>query len=228
MTPEAHVMCCSTKEKNMIRSLGIIGVIGSISFASLAHAQDEALDRLFDDDAPPNVCVIAGPKTASITIEEYSDFECPYCAKGSSTVAQLLKDYPGKIRVVLRQMPLPMHANALVAAKAFTAVCQQGPDAAYAFQEKLFHNQDKLGERGEAFLFEAAKSIGANVDRMKVDMKSDAITQSLESDRQALERHGFNAVPSYVVGNEKIIGAQPLSEFKKLIDRQLKASKKGA
>lgn len=174
-------------------------------------------------DAEPNACVIAGPQDAPITIEEYADFECPYCAKGAATVNRLLKEYPGKIKVVLRNMPLPMHANALPAAKAVAAVCMQDPSKAKTFHTTLFANQDQLAERGEDYIIEAARASGADIRRMKVDMEGEAVAQRLQADKLAVEKHGLTGVPSYRIGSEKFVGARPLEEFKRIVDRQLKS-----
>src|SRR4051812_23831452 len=89
---------------------------------------------------PIHRCTIEGDPKAQITIQEFSDFECPYCAKGAETMSQIIKKYPGKVRLVFRNMPLPMHAHALVAAKVFTAICLQGDALGDAFQKTIFSN----------------------------------------------------------------------------------------
>ncbi len=160
--------------------------------------------------------------TASVvTIEEFSDFQCPYCARGADTMKEVLKDYPGKVKLVFRNMPLPFHPHALVAAKAFTAVRLQSPKLGCAFRDELFANQHELAEQGESYLYALASQLGVDVSKMKTDMAGDQVAKSLAEDQQLANTHGFNGTPSFMIGTVAITGARPYSEFKKIIDQQL-------
>ncbi|HEX9244408.1 MAG TPA: thioredoxin domain-containing protein, partial [Anaeromyxobacter sp.] len=77
-----------------------------------------------------------GPDAAPITIVEFSDFECPYCVRAEPTVKQLLEAYPGKIKLVFRDFPLPMHPHAPKAAEAAHCAGDQGKY--WDMHEKLF------------------------------------------------------------------------------------------
>jgi protein-disulfide isomerase len=166
-------------------------------------------------------CAIAGAANAPITIEEFADFECPFCVRGSNTMKTILKDYGGKVKFVYRNMPLPMHPHSQIAAKAFSAICLQSPSLAYSFHNELFSRQDQLEDKGEGFIFDTAQKLGVNVDQMKSDMNSPEVAKILADDEQAARAHGFQGTPSFVVGTETITGAQPYAEFKKIIDKQL-------
>lgn len=166
-------------------------------------------------------CVIAGPSTASLTIEEYADFECPYCVRGANTMKQALSEYSGKIKLVYRNMPLAAHANALVAAKAFSAVCMQNPSLAYTFQNDLFANQSEFKTKGEPYLYDLANKIGVDVTQMKTDMAGPDIAKSIADDQAAATQHALTGTPSFMIGTEAVTGALPYSEIKKVIDRQL-------
>lgn len=170
---------------------------------------------------PNTGCVIAGPENAQLTIEEYVDFQCLYCVKGAKTMREVIKNYDGKVNLVLRNMPLPFHPLALVAAKAFTAVCMQSPDLAYAFQKELFDNQEKFGKEDEAFLYATAKKIGADSERMKAAMSSDEVAKSILADRRRAESHKFTGAPSFLIGSVPLTGSYPYEEIKKIIDTQL-------
>src|SRR5690606_15625985 len=65
---------------------------------------------------------VSGPSTAPITLVVYSDFECPYCSRGSETVSALLQKYAGKIRFVYKHLPLDFHPHARMAAQYFEAI----------------------------------------------------------------------------------------------------------
>ncbi|MCM2282494.1 MAG: thioredoxin domain-containing protein [Bdellovibrionaceae bacterium] len=160
--------------------------------------------------------------SAPLVIEEFADFECHYCSAGAKLMKRALRDYPGQIRLVLRNSPLPGHANAQIAAQAFSAVCLQGAELADAFQSELFENQENLRTQGQRYLDEAAQKVGANVARMKADMVGPAVVKSLRDDLKAAELHSFSGTPSFLIGSEKVTGARPYSEIKKIIDRQLR------
>lgn len=164
---------------------------------------------------------IAGPPDAAVTIEEFVDFQCGFCARGSESMKQALQDYPGKVRLVLRNLPLPFHAHALVAAKAFVAASLQGQSLAYAFQDELFAHQAELRAQGEPYLYEVAAQVGLNVARLKTEMSSSAVAQAIADDAAYANRHSVTATPTYLIGAEKIVGAVPYEDLKAAIERQL-------
>jgi protein-disulfide isomerase len=166
-------------------------------------------------------CIIAGSDSAPITIQEFSDFECPYCARGAEAMQEVLKNYPGKIKLVFRNMPLSFHKNALTAAKAFRAVCLQSADLANLYQQELFENQDKLASQGDIFLEQVAAKIGVDVQKMKVDMNSDEVAKSIAQDQKLAKSLKFTGTPSFLIGQEKLVGARPYEDFKKIIEKQL-------
>lgn len=165
--------------------------------------------------------VIAGPDNAQITIEEYADFECPYCVRGANTMRLVLKEYEGRVKLVFRNMPLEFHQHALVAAKAFSAVYLQNRNLAYEFYSEIFSNQEQLKSQGVEYLFSMAKTIGVDVEQMKKDMDSDKVYKMLEADRTAAAAHKFTGTPSFMIGNEAVTGSYPYEYIKKIVDRQL-------
>ncbi len=134
---------------------------------------------------------------------------------------ELIKNYPNKIRLVLRNMPLPSHQNALAAAKAFRAVCLQSSDLADQYQQELFENQDQLASQGDAFIEQAAAKIGVDVPKMKIDMNGAVVAKSIAQDQKLAKLLKFTGTPSFLIGPEKIVGARPYEDFKKVIERRL-------
>ncbi|MGZ3774396.1 MAG: DsbA family protein [Pseudobdellovibrionaceae bacterium] len=171
-----------------------------------------------------NGAVIAGPDDAPVTIEEYADFQCSYCARGADTMAQVLKDYPREVKLVFRNLPLDFHSNALNAAKAFSAIYLQNRNLAYRLQEELFSHQDQFEKQGVNYIYSLAEKIGVNMDRMKDDMNSDNVEKMLKTDHAAAVKHNFQGTPSFLIGSEPVTGARPYDELKKIIDRQLKTT----
>ncbi len=97
-------------------------------------------------DIPTEGSYSLGPEDAPITIVEFSDYQCPFCERWHTQVyTQLLAAYPGKIRFVYRHLPLTqIHPEAMPAAEA--ALCAGEQNAYWQFHERLFTNQDSLGD----------------------------------------------------------------------------------
>lgn len=190
-----------------------------LRFCLVASLMGLAQGALAGADWEKNGCTIAGSDNAPLVIEEFADFECQYCAKGSRLMAQALKEYGGKIKLIFRNKPLG--SEAMSAAKAMSAVCLQNPTLAYSFQEELFNNQERLKKEGESFLIEVAEKLGVNTNQMREDMASEQVRFTIEADEKRAEQLNIKGVPGFKIGSEMIFGAQPYEEMKKAIDRQL-------
>lgn len=166
-------------------------------------------------------CTLTGPEDAPITIQEFVDFQCGFCAQGTDTMKELLASYPGKIKLVYRNMPLAFHTQSEVAAKAMTGVWLQDAELAYAYENKVFDNQDRLNKDGEAYLMEVASDLGLNTTQLKTDMDGPTVAKMIEQDKALAEAHHFQGTPSFIVGSEEVRGARPLKDFKKIVDAQL-------
>ena len=198
--------------KSLIKLAVTVLVLGG-AVTARADLQVEGLNL-------PGGCAISGRDDAPITIEEFVDFECPYCARGVVTMAQIQKNYPNQVRLVVRNMPLAFHPSGVENAKAFSAICLQSPSFAYQFQKELFGNQDLLEKQGKTFLFRTALKIGADVDRMRIDMEGNEVRDVLRADEKAVAQNNFTGAPSFVIGTEKVVGSLPYRNFIKIIDRQ--------
>ena len=163
-----------------------------------------------------------GDEAAPILIVEYSDFQCPYCKRGFDTVEQVRKTYGSKVRFVFKNLPLPFHPMAMPAAKRFEAIAMQGADKAYRFHDLVFASQDKLGTDGEKFLDAMAKKAGADLTKMKKDMESDKVAESIKADQAEAQKFGISGTPGFVVNGVSIRGAYPFETFKEIIDKSLK------
>jgi predicted DsbA family dithiol-disulfide isomerase len=179
----------------------------------------------FQTSADSGGCVFQEGENPKVTIEKFSDFECSFCAKGSALLDQAQKDFPKDIKVVFRNFPLPSHPHAQVAAEAFTAICLQNPSLAHKFQKEIFKDQLALRTEGESVLFKIAKSVGANVKKMKADMKSDIVKSTLLKDKERAQELKISGTPSFRVGKETMVGAYPYQEMRRIIEEQMKKKK---
>lgn len=169
----------------------------------------------------------AGSKEAPITIIEYSDFQCPYCRRGHNTMTQVLKEFDGKVRVIFKNMPIEqIHPMAMPASMYYEAIALQSVEKATKFKDSVFEKQDQLNEKGEKFLEETAKKVGANLSKLKKDLESDAVRSRIDADREEAVKFGFTGTPGYLVNGVTIKGAVPFSEFKEVIERHMSSSSK--
>ena len=164
---------------------------------------------------------------ALVTVVEISDFQCPFCTKGANNMSEATKDYGDKIRLVFKHHPLPFHDKARPAHLASIAAHRQGKF--WEFHDKAFANQQGLGEENYVAW---AKEIGldmAKFDAVRKDPKTDDI---IKEDMEMAGGVGIRGTPGFFINGRKIVGAQPPTMFKAIIDEEVKkaeaASKKGA
>ena len=172
--------------------------------------------------AVPGDRAFNGPAKAPIALYVFSDFQCPYCSKGAATVEEVKKKYPNKIKVTFLHFPMPMHAQARIAARYFEALALQGSKKAYAFHDKVFAAQEKLTTDREAFLDALAKDAGADMTRLKKDLESEKVTTRIATDEKLAQSLGLTGTPGFVVAGVLLKGAYPLDTFTHIIDERLK------
>ena len=188
---------------------------------------------------PPRVEVGTGPnpkmmgsKDAKVTIIAFSDFECPYCMRAVPTIHEIEKEYGNEVQIVFRDFPLSFHATAQKQAEAASCAHDQGKF--WPYHDKLFTQeaQQKIkssskqnqGKGLETALTAMATEIGLDGGKFSQCLSSGEKAQRVQADLQAGQEAGINSTPSFVVNGRLVAGAQPFSEFKKIIDEELKAN----
>ena len=166
--------------------------------------------------AIPASAPIRGPKYAKVTIVEWSDFECPFCARVNPTVEQIMKEYKGSVRLVFRHQPLPFHSNAKIAAQASVAAQEQGKF--WEMHDRLFADQKKISRDD---IMEHAKALKLDMKRFTAALDAPATVKRVESDSSEGMQVGANGTPTFYVNGQEVVGAQPFSEFKRVIDAEL-------
>jgi protein-disulfide isomerase len=157
-----------------------------------------------------------GPKSAPVVLVEYSDFQCPFCARVHPTLEQVEREYGDKVRIVFKHLPLSIHPKAPAAHAAAQAAALQGKF--WEMHDKIFENQREMSE--EKYV-EWAGELGLDVDRFKRDVASAKVRQQIESDKREAAALGVSGTPSFFVNGRFLSGAQPFSEFKQKIDEAL-------
>jgi protein-disulfide isomerase len=159
---------------------------------------------------------IKGPRDALVTIVQFSDYQCPYCSRVEPTVSQVMDEYKGKVRVVWKDLPLPMHPNALPAAIAARAAGEQG--RFWDMHDKLFANQQSLGRPTYERL---AQELKLDLPRFKAALDAEKHKAEIQADAAQAATLGASGTPAFFINGVFLNGAQPLAAFKTQIDQEL-------
>jgi protein-disulfide isomerase len=174
---------------------------------------------------------VKGAPTARVAVIEFSDYECPFCARHAlNTLPELAKEYidTGKIRYVFRNLPLEsIHPNAMRAAAAAECAGEQGKY--WQLHDRMFANQRALDATS---LLNHGKAEGLDVTRFQQCLGSEKYTAKIRADQTESGRVGATSTPSFFVavltpGDSKaravrmIRGAHPYPTFKAAIDSVL-------
>jgi protein-disulfide isomerase len=165
------------------------------------------------DDQPSR-----GSATAPVTIIEFTDYQCPSCAKSQPVIEEVAKEYGDKVRLVARDYPLEQHANAAKAAEAAEAAREQGKYWEYV--AILFKNQSALEV---AKLKEYATQVG--LDRAKFDQALDSgkFADKIQRDLREGDKLGVNSTPTVFINGKRIRDKSP-EGLKAAIDAALKTA----
>ncbi len=166
-----------------------------------------------DDDA------VKGDKNAPVTIVEFSDYECPFCARFyTQTLSQIDEQYikTGKVNLVYRDYPLGFHQQAQKAAEAAECAGEQ---------EKYFDMHDKLFEEGVAGGVASYKQFAGQIglDQGKFDecLDSGSMAEEVQKDLADGSKYGVQGTPAFFVNGKLISGAQPFPAFQQAIEAEL-------
>lgn len=164
-------------------------------------------------DAP-----FAGGADAKVTVVEFSDFQCPYCAKGASVLTELKKKYGSRIKIVFKNFPLPFHNHAQKAAEAGLCANEQGVKKFWSLHDKMFADQTKLDKAG---LVQSAKSLGLDTGKFSKCLDSGKFADKIKADMKDGQNAGVKSTPTFFVNGKMVNGAQPVEIFSELIDADL-------
>jgi len=148
--------------------------------------------------------VTIGNHNGDVTFVEFFDYNCGYCKHAMSDMLDLMKSDP-KLKVVLKEFPV-LGPGSVEAAQVAVAVRMQDPTG----KKYLDFHQKLLGGRGQADkarALAAAKDAGIDMARLEKDLTSPEVKATLEENFKLAENMGLNGTPSYVIGNQVIVGA---------------------
>jgi protein-disulfide isomerase len=168
------------------------------------YGEDTKVEKLTSHDSP-----LRGSPMAPVTIYEFSDFQCPHCKMTAPLLKKLVEESNGKVKLLFKQYPLPMHPKARDASKATIAADKQGKF--WEMHDLLFEKQNDLQT---ANLDDYAKKIGLDMKRFKADMQSKETEKKIEADIAEGHAVGVDSTPSIYVNDRRyIFPADQLSAY---------------
>lgn len=168
------------------------------------------IDVSSDDDP------FMGPTDASVTIIEFSDFQCPYCRRVQPALKKLMKEYEGRVKLVFRDFPLRrIHPQAQKAAEA--AQCAADQNKFWPYHDKLFATSSLFPHDLKNY----AKELGLDTKQFDACLDSNKHAQEVEKDLKDGEKAGVSATPSFFVNGQPLSGAASYERFQELVEAAL-------
>ncbi len=179
---------------------------------------DTALDRAADHAR------VQGNASAPLWVAEISDFQCPFCREWhDQSYAAIKSQYidTGKIRFAYINYPLSIHKNAWPAAEA--AMCAAAVGKFWPMHDSLFASQPRWENAAnpQPTLDSIAASVGVSHDAYTTCVAQHQMRALIQADVDRANESGVTATPTFIIGTAKITGAQPLDQFRAVVDAQL-------
>ena len=227
----------SKRTKNIVL-IGVLlvaaGLAAALIAVSISGANDESTPTAVHDVAategllagiPQHGNVLGNPK-APVTIVEYADYQCPYCARWAlDTLPAIIDEYvrPGKAKIVYQGIAI-LGEDSVTALQTADAAGRQ--NKLWQVSELLFHNQggENTGWVTEDLLTQIGASVqGLDVGKMMDDRTSPAVATAMANSQGAAQTAGVTGTPHFEIGKTggpmtQLQGARPLDEFRQVLD----------
>lgn len=166
----------------------------------------------------------SGSPSALVTLVEFTDLQCPFCARAQTTLDELRTSYPSSdLRIVIKHNPLPFHAQARDAALAAQVVQQaSGSDTALKFMSLVLTNRAELPTTDYT---DWVRDAGGNVANFGLARTSATVRAKVDADMAAAQRLNARGTPTFFVNGKRMTGARSVDEFKTAIDSELEAAR---
>lgn len=160
---------------------------------------------------------VRGNPAAQVTIVEFSDYQCPFCARVNPTLDRVRQTYGDRVKIVFKDFPLPNHPEAPKAAEA--AHCAGEQNKYWEMHDAIFANQRALQVPA---LKQTARAIGVNGAPFDQCLDSGKYAAAVADGSALGEKMGVNSTPTLYINGRAVIGAVPFETFKQVIDEELK------
>lgn len=189
------------------------------------EAETVARQRITRDSNGPLLAskynfVVGNPK-GDVTLVEFFDYNCGFCKRGLADMQRLVKEDPN-LRILVKDFPILSAGSREAAAVALAVKQQVKADKFWEFHVKLMSRPSPIG-RAQAM--DVAKEIGVDLAKVEVDMGKPEVAAAIEETRQVADSLGLTGTPSYVVGDEVVVGAVGFEQLRGRIDSIRKCGK---
>jgi protein-disulfide isomerase len=167
-----------------------------------------------------------GSENARVTVEEYSDFQCPYCARAAENIdPKIEQEYvaDGRVKLVFHPMA-QIGQESVWAAEAAECANEQGQGKFWDYHDKLFENQH--GENQGAFTIDNLKrfagELGLDTQTFNQCLDSHKYEALVKAETQDAVKKGIGSTPTFVIGGQTVVGLKSYDELKKVIEAELR------
>lgn len=165
-----------------------------------------------------------GAADAPVTIVEFGDFECPYCARAFGDIETLVNTtYKGKVRLIFKNFPLNIHPWATQAAIAAECVRRQNPQAFWPFADDIYRDQGDITPQNlRQHVVSYAGKLGLDNQVLEACMMGSEAAKQVEQDRNEGNAVGINSTPTFFVNGIELVGLPTGKTFDYVINSELK------
>ena len=214
MSPSRSSFVSKTAPWAGATALVIVAVVVLYFFTGAAATQASKAAPVSSTD------ITYGPTDAKLTVIEYSDFQCPFCAVYATWLTQLRAKYGDQVQFVFRNYPLSNHQWATLAAKVGYAASLQGKF--WEMHDLLFQNQDQWAASSDPRpLFDSyAKQLGLDIKQFHADADAQSTTDFIKKQAAEGKKAGVTHTPWFVIGDKSVL-PRSLEQFDKAIQAAL-------
>lgn len=189
-----------------------------------SSTKSTGIEVFISKPTPPTYDVVvgdapyAGNKDAKVTVVEFSDFQCPFCAKAADVVTKVKEKFGDKVKVVFKQFPLSFHSQAKKAAVASLCANEQGATNFWKFHDELFSNQANLAP---AKMKETATKLGLDTKKFNKCLDDNKYIGQVEKDIQQGRELGVKGTPTFFVNGMIFLDGHDFEKFSDFITQEL-------
>jgi protein-disulfide isomerase len=186
-----------------------------------AHVQQQQEAPLLEPAIPLslNGAPSVGPVNAPITLVEFSDFQCPYCAVAAPELHRVMRAFPQQIRLVFKEFPLDIHPLAPLAAAAAVAADKQGKF--WDMHDAMFARRHSLDRDG---LIATARDLGLDMDKFTADLDSDKVKAVIAQDMREGDQVPIRGTPTLFINGQRYNGPLNLLALRSVLEQKFKAT----